>query len=135
MTKKFTRAVINIEGRKHLVSIHQPGSNFVYLGKESMKELIKLGLSGLEHNVLLYMMSEMEWETNIVRLSQAQIAKFLDTDPSVISRATKTLESADLIRPADRIGRTVFYRVNPFLAYRGSQSIAQAIAEDWKTSA
>lgn len=74
---------------------------------------------------------------NYIQLSQAEIAKELDMQPSNVSRAMKRLISIGIIGEGPKVGRSKTYRLHPEAAWRGKPKAhhaarEQARAMGWK---
>ncbi|WP_420129948.1 helix-turn-helix transcriptional regulator [Longimicrobium sp.] len=69
--------------------------------------------------VLFYFLGRMEYE-NHVRISQSEVVAKLGMDKSRVSRAVKKLIEKKILAPSqEKMGRSVFYKVNSEYVWRG----------------
>jgi hypothetical protein len=100
-----------------------------------LKELVtENDLNGSEMRLLTLMMTLMNWE-NVVEYSQRELAEMLKTNPVVINRAIATLKTVDAIRDARKIGKTIFYRVSPYLANKVRSKSLKDLVDAWESAA
>ncbi len=120
-----------------LVHVGQKSSHRGFFMGENdvLKELVtENDLNGSEMRLLTLMMTLMNWE-NVVEYSQRELAEMLKTNPVVINRAIATLKTVDAIRDARKIGKTIFYRVSPYLANKVRSKSLKDLVDAWESAA
>lgn len=104
--------------------------NFNLMYNESLTEIAKRKLSGLELSVLLTMVAQMNFD-NVCEMSQKEIAEELDTARDVISRAVKRLESFEYIALAKKIGVVKYYQVSPYVGTKCDSKHQLRLTDEW----
>lgn len=89
---------------------------FMVTQKEAI-ELAKKGLTGKEHDVLLYLQGIVDYD-NIAQVSQAHLAKQLNTTEVTISNAIKRLCELHIIQRVEIQGRKAF-KISSTVSTRG----------------
>ena len=75
-------------------------------------------LTGRPKDVLLYMMSRLNWD-NYITLSQSEIADELGMHQQQVSEAVKLLVERGIIQQGPKSGRTYSYRLNSRYGWKG----------------
>lgn len=76
----------------------------------------ELGLEGM--SVFNALMAQLDFE-NFIQVSQTEIARELEMQPSNVSRAISRLEALGFIRRGPKVGRSSTYQLHPELAWKG----------------
>lgn len=118
-------------GKNYILCASEYRTDFIYGTREEMRHLATLGLSGSALSLLLFMVSEMEFNTNLVHKSQTEFAEALNTRKQVISRLCQDLMAHDLIRVSKKYGKVKIYQVSPYYFSRGSNDKRQKLIELW----
>ncbi len=104
------------------------GFSLVY--NESLTEIAKRKLAGLDLSVLLTMVANMNFD-NVCEMSQTQIAEELDTARDVISRSIKRLEGYEYIAMARKIGTVKYYQVSPYVGTKCDSKHQKKLVDEW----
>lgn len=81
-------------------------------------ELAKLKLTGMEHNVLLYLQGLSDYDNVVSQVSQVFLAEELTTTEATVSVCLKRLAELGLVQKQRLRGCTVF-TINPKISARG----------------
>jgi len=77
------------------------GGVFYMVALGAGAEIATMGLTGEQHNVLWFMMSQMRWD-GLVSIKQADIAEALDMKITNVSRAIKKFKELDIIQEVEQ---------------------------------
>lgn len=89
------------------------------------------GLSDREFRVLVWYWFATEERQGPIQMTGVAVAAELNTSPDGLSKAIKVLKGARLLVAAGGIGRTTFYRTNPYLAFIGTGFEHREAVSDW----
>lgn len=89
---------------------------------QNMMEVVALtGLTGNDYNVLMLMLSRLDYE-NLLVVNQSELAEKLNMKRSHFSRSLKRLIDEGIILKGPRIGVSRSFRLNPTYGWKGSAS-------------
>lgn len=89
---------------------------------QDMMEVVALsGLTGNDYNVLMMMLSRLDYE-NLLVVNQSELAKKLGIERSHFSRSLKRLIDEGIILKGPKIGVSRSFRLNPTYGWKGSAS-------------
>jgi hypothetical protein len=86
--------------------------------QEGFIHLARLGLTGEQTSVLLYLFGKLDFE-NWLRVSQQEIAEALDMNQPNVSRAIKVLLEKRVIHKGPKVGTSLTYRLDPNFGFKG----------------
>ncbi|MBZ5753709.1 MarR family transcriptional regulator [Metabacillus rhizolycopersici] len=107
------------------------GGNFFMAMQEGFIHLAKLGLRGQEMQVLMLVMGKLDFE-NWIRVSQAEIARELDLDRSIVSKAIKKLVTEGILHKGPKVGTSSTYRLDPGFGLKGRAKNQKKIRDEIK---
>lgn len=88
--------------------------------------------TGYDLKVLMAYIGYADWE-NIVRVSQKEIAEYLEINPNHVSRSTKKLVEKKILIEIEKVGRYKHYQFNEFYGWKGdSENYQRKIKENSK---
>jgi len=91
---------------------------FYMTTKSASIELAKMKLSGMEHNILLYMQGLCDYDNFVPKITQAFLAAELDATEATISNGLKRLSDLGLIHKIPMHG-TWQFQIDPRVSTRG----------------
>ena len=98
----------------------QFGNDWFQMAQDTLKMINahrrELGLEGIV--VFNALMARLDFE-NFIQVSQVDVAKELDMQPSNISRALKKLTDLGFIRRGPKVGKSYTLQLHPDLAWKG----------------
>ena len=104
------------------------GKGWVALYQDSSLWLAKQNLTGEQFKVLFYMFNKLDFD-NYLRISQKNISEELDIKQPHVSRAIRALEQREIIIEGPRAGLNKTYRLNPYVAHKGSRNYQENVIE------
>jgi hypothetical protein len=75
-------------------------------------------LTGSDLRVLHVYLGKLDFE-NFIRISQQEVADYLDMKKSNVSVSTRKLINKKIILEGPRVGRSSTFRINPFYGWKG----------------
>lgn len=111
------------------------GEEFMMIKQSALLRLAAdKDLTGDDRRVLDVYIGYADWE-NIVRISQKEIADYLDIKPSHVSRSTKKLVEKKILIEIGKCGRHKHYQFNEFYGWKGdSENYQKLIKQKAKQS-
>ena len=97
------------------------GQGWIAMDQEMLAKIAKEIKSLEEMRVLNFILSRVAFN-NIIRATQAEVAKELEMHRQHVCRAFKQLQEAGIISEAYKQGSSKFYRLNPTYAWKGKAS-------------
>lgn len=94
---------------------------FFMMTQDAAINLAKMKLTGMEHNVLLYLQGVADYKNVVPKITQAFLAKELNTTEATISVSIKGLIDNGIIRKQSILG-TDHFIINPDISARGRLS-------------
>lgn len=116
----------------------QFGDNWFQMAQETLRMINahrnELGLEGIV--VFNALMARLDFE-NFIQVSQRDISRELDMQPSNVSRAMKRLDALGFIRRGPKVGRSHTLQLHPSLAWKGKAkshmtATSHAKRDGWK---
>ena len=80
-------------------------------------------MTGEQYSVLFTLFNKLDFD-NYLRVSRDEIAELLQMQPSNVSRAIRVLKEKNIIIEGPRAGSNKTYRLNPYIAHKGSNRTA-----------
>ena len=81
--------------------------------------IASLRLTGEQYSVLWFLMSRLDFD-NYLRVSRAEIAERIGIKDVNVSRAMRRLKELDIITEGPPAGKFKTYRLNPYIAHKGT---------------
>ena len=81
--------------------------------------IASLRLTGEQYSVLWFLMSRLDFD-NYLRVSLAEIAERIGIKDVNVSRAMRRLKELDIITEGPPAGKFKTYRLNPYIAHKGT---------------
>ena len=95
------------------------GRDWIAMYQSALKTLAKWNLPSEQYRVMLELLSETDFD-NYIRISQTKLAEELNMQQSHVSRAIKKLKELNIIVEGPRAGLNKTYRLNPYIAHKGT---------------
>ncbi|MBR5914131.1 MAG: GIY-YIG nuclease family protein [Selenomonadaceae bacterium] len=95
-------------------------TGWIDLYPKAISEIADANLSKHEYRVFLKLLSKLDFD-NYLTISQTEFAQELSIPQPHISKAIKGLCERDIIIEGPRIGLNKSYRLNPYIAHKGSE--------------
>lgn len=83
-------------------------------------------MTGEQYSVLFTLFNKLDFD-NYLRVSRDEIAELLQMQPSNVSRAIRVLKEKNIIIEGPRAGSNKTYRLNPYIAHKGSNRTATVL--------
>lgn len=83
-------------------------------------------MTGEQYSVLFTLFNKLDFD-NYLRVSRDEIAELLKMQPSNVSRAIRVLKEKNIIIEGPRAGSNKTYRLNPYIAHKGSNRTATVL--------
>lgn len=96
------------------------GKGWIAVYQDPAGWLAQQRLSGEQYSVLFALFNRLDFE-NYLRISRQELADFLSMQPTHISRAMKKLKELEIIIEGPPAGKFKTYRLNPYIAHKGSE--------------
>lgn len=131
------RHLAEVDGRMAVKSSWEFVMSEAALAVETARHLAGTSTRPLKAIMLfLICLRELEFDEGRVKLSRAELAEELGVTPRTITRLMRELIDADVVARSvvdekGRRGRAVSWKVNPNLAWRGSEAARRAAAARW----
>jgi len=109
--------------RKNKLGVH-----WVALFQDGISMMGDLGLTGEQWNVWAKLIKHLDFD-NYLRVSLKELAEELNMQETHVSRAMKRLKELNIIIEGPMAGRFKTYRLNPYIAHRGTKNIANTMCE------
>lgn len=103
------------------------GVNWVGVYQEFMRWIAVQGLTGEQYNVLMYMMSKLDFD-NYLRITQKNVSEALGIRKENVSRSVKKLVELEILAVGPKVGTSKTYRLNPRMAHKG-KNIKQTLID------
>lgn len=103
--------LVSVPRRRHL-------GGFFMADQSGFRRLAMLDLPASTVRVLHYLLSVLDFE-NFIHVSQADVARELDVDRAVVSRAVKQLREEGVLVRGPKVSHSWTYRVDPNLGWKG----------------
>ncbi|RKP43776.1 MarR family transcriptional regulator [Cohnella endophytica] len=97
--------------------------------QEGFLHLAKLGLTGEQLSVLMYVFGKLDFE-NWLRIGQQEIADELGMKKPNVSRAMKVLVEKRIIHKGPKVGTSLTYRLDPGFGLKGRAKNEKTIRKD-----
>lgn len=95
------------------------GNGWIAVYQEVITQVAKEKLTGEQSSVFLYLLGKVDFE-NFLTINQGEVAKDLEMQQSHVSRAIKKLKELNIIVEGPRAGLNKTYRLNPYIAHKGT---------------
>lgn len=95
--------------------------SWMAMAQNMMEEVALSGLTGNDYNVLMLMLSRLDYE-NLLVINQAELAAKLGITRSNFSRSLRRLIDEAIILKGPRIGVSRSFRLNPTFGWKGTAS-------------
>lgn len=95
------------------------GNGWIALYQQAISNIADMNLSTEQYRVFLKLLSKVDFE-NYLTVSQQDIANELDMKQSNVSKAIKKLKELNIIVEGPRAGLNKTYRLNPYIAHKGT---------------
>lgn len=103
------------------VLVHQIAylrDDFMFGHKKGYLRLAKEGLRGIDYDVLMVYLALLDLK-NYVRVSQQEIADYLEIPRQNVNASTKRLVDRKILLEGEKVGVSKTYRLNSFFGWRG----------------
>ena len=104
------------------------GKGWIALYQDPSLWLAQQRLTGEQYSVLFYLFNKLDFD-NYLRISQKDIAEKLSLKQPSVARSIKTLEKLEIIVEGPRAGLNKTYRLNPYVAHKGSRNYHDNLIE------
>ena len=104
------------------------GKGWVALYQDAVSMIADWNLPNEQYRVFLKLLGKLDFD-NYLRISQKNISEELDIKQPHVSRAIKALEQREIIIEGPRAGLNKTYRLNPYVAHKGSRNYQENVIE------
>ena len=104
------------------------GKGWVALYQDAVSMIADWNLPNEQYRVFLKLLGKLDFD-NYLRISQKNISEELGIKQPHVSRAIKALEKREIIVEGPRAGLNKTYRLNPYVAHKGSRNYHDNLIE------